>query len=129
MFSNVASFSATSKLQVLLTRQAADVLLIHVFLEGTDADLFLTVYPNMGFAAVEDSDILSLALQLRTYQGANRTVWLRWAPEFAGNWMVYGLQPTAFLELWTRMYNIIKAEAPDTVSDPFVVFDPKLIAA
>ena len=85
---------------------------------GTDADMFLTVYPNQGFEAVADSDILSLALQLRTYQASNRTVWLRWAPEFAGNWMVYGLQPIAFKQVWTRMYNIIKAEAPDTVGSP-----------
>lgn len=34
--------------------------------------------------------------------------------------MVYGLQPTAFKEVWTRMYSIIKAEAPDTV----VVWSP-----
>lgn len=80
------------------------------------------MYPNQGFAAVQDSDILSLALQLRTYQASNRTVWLRWAPEFAGNWMVYGLQPTEFKALWTRMYNIIKAEAPDTV----VVWSPNV---
>ena len=48
---------------------------------------YLTIYPNQGLAAVQDADILSLALQIRTYQGSGRTVFLRWAPEFSGNWM------------------------------------------
>ncbi|KAL7005345.1 hypothetical protein EMMF5_005042 [Cystobasidiomycetes sp. EMM_F5] len=82
---------------------------------GTDADIFLTVYPRNGLSNVTDSDILSLGLQIRTYQGSGRTVFLRWGPEMNGNWMVYGLQPTAFKSLWIRMYTIIKSEAPDTV--------------
>jgi len=87
---------------------------------GTDANVYLTVYPNQGLAAVTDADILSLAIQIRTIQGDGRTVFLRWAPEFSGNWMIYGLQPTAFKQVWSRMYSIIKSEAPDTV----VVWSP-----
>lgn len=87
---------------------------------ATDADIYLTVYPNSGLDAVTDSDILSLALQIRTIQGDGRTVFLRWAPEFSGDWMVYGLQPTAFKQVWSRMYSIIKDVAPETV----VVWSP-----
>lgn len=82
---------------------------------GTDADIYLTVYPYSGFASVQDSDLLSLAIQIRTYQGSGKTVFLRWAPEFSGNWMTYGLQPTAFKAMWRRMHDIVKGEAPDTV--------------
>lgn len=32
-----------------------------------------------------------------------------------GAWMPFGAQPTAFLELWRRMYTIVKGLAPDTV--------------
>lgn len=35
---------------------------------------------------------------------------------------IYGLQPTEFKAVWTRMYNIIKAEAPDTV----IVWSPNV---
>jgi hypothetical protein len=34
----------------------------------------------------------------------------------------YGLQPVEFKATWTRMYNIVKAEAPDTV----VVWSPNV---
>jgi len=81
---------------------------------GTDADIYLTVYPYGGLN-VSDADLLSLALQVRTYQGSGKTVFLRWAPEFGGDWMTYGLQPTEFVATWIRMHDIIKAEAPDTV--------------
>lgn len=47
-------------------------------------------------------------------------MFLRYAPEMNGNWMVYGLQPIEFLASWSKMYSIIKAEAPDTV----VVWSP-----
>lgn len=63
----------------------ADVALqAYIAATGTDADIFLTVYPRLGFAAVNDSELLSLALQIRTYQGSQRTVFLRFAPEFNG---------------------------------------------
>lgn len=87
---------------------------------GTDADIFLTVYPRNGTAAVMDSDILSLAIQIRTYSDDGRTVYLRWGPEMNGDWFPYGMAPVAYKALWVRMYNIIKAEAPQTV----VVWSP-----
>lgn len=82
----------------------------------------MTIYPDDGLDKIQDSDILALALQIRTYQGAGRTVFLRWAPEFAGNWMPYGLKPVAFVAMWKRMHDIIKAEAPDTV----IVWSPNV---
>lgn len=32
-----------------------------------------------------------------------------------GNWNEYGFQPTAYVEQWQRMYQAIKAIAPDTI--------------
>lgn len=45
----------------------------------------------------------------------NRTVFLRYAPEFQGLWNVYGFQPVEFVASWILMHNTIKAIAPDTV--------------
>lgn len=44
----------------------------------------------------------------------NRSVFLRWAPEFNGNWNVYGLQPLQFIQTWLQMHTIIKNIAPNT---------------
>lgn len=83
---------------------------------GTDAAVFLTVYPTSGFDAVTTADFDALAKQILDYQTTNnRTVFLRYAPEMQGTWMVYGQQPTAFNTSWHTMYSTIKATAPDTI--------------
>ena len=42
---------------------------------------FLTVYPDDGMANVTDADLVALGTQIKSYQDAGRTVWLRYAPE------------------------------------------------
>lgn len=75
----------------------------------TDAAVLLTVYPT-GFDTVTDDDLKSLGVQLSGYtHDFNRTVFLRFAPEMQGAWNAYGFQPTGFLDLWRRMFTIIKA--------------------
>ncbi|KAH9464229.1 hypothetical protein Pst134EB_003761 [Puccinia striiformis f. sp. tritici] len=78
----------------------------------TDAAVFLTVYPT-GFDTVTDDDLKLLGVQLQGYTDVlNRTVFLRFAPEMQGLWNPYGFQPTRFLQLWRRMYTIVKAASP-----------------
>ncbi|POW12626.1 hypothetical protein PSTT_04268 [Puccinia striiformis] len=80
----------------------------------TDAAVFLTVYPT-GFDTVTDDDLKLLGVQLQGYTDVlNRTVFLRFAPEMQGLWNPYGFQPTRFLQLWRRMYTIVKAASPRT---------------
>ncbi|KAI8458947.1 hypothetical protein BY996DRAFT_6410550 [Phakopsora pachyrhizi] len=80
----------------------------------TEAAILLTVIPA-GFN-VSDQDLSDLAKQLSSYSKPplSRTVFLRFAPEMQGIWNPYGFQPTQFLALWRRMYQIIKAETPET---------------
>ncbi|GAA5955194.1 hypothetical protein JCM8115_001879 [Rhodotorula mucilaginosa] len=83
---------------------------------GTDAAVFLTIYPTEGFAAVTDEDFIALGKQILDYQTTlNRTTFLRYAPEMQGTWMRYGQQPTAFLQSWQNMYTLVKSVAPETV--------------
>ncbi|GAA5858385.1 hypothetical protein JCM8547_004673 [Rhodosporidiobolus lusitaniae] len=82
---------------------------------GTDAAVFLTVYPTT-WDAVTTADLESLAKQIYDYQAnSNRTVFLRYAPEMQGTWMTYGQQPTAFLTGWQNMYTTIRQIAPETI--------------
>lgn len=106
-------------------------------LSGTDAAVFLTVYPYQGFNTVSVADFSALGEQIldcesRSHaatrearradapastdqKNLNRTVFLRYAPEMQGIWNVYGMQPTAFNVSWHIMYNAVKAIAPATI--------------
>ncbi|KAK4057668.1 hypothetical protein OIO90_001316 [Microbotryomycetes sp. JL221] len=83
---------------------------------GTDAAVFLTVYPANGFSAVTDDDLTALGQQILDYQTSlNRTTFLRYAPEMQGLWNRYGNQPTEFVSHWRDMYTTVKSIAPDTI--------------
>ena len=38
---------------------------------------------------------------------------LRFSPEMNGDWNYYGLQPVRYVALWRRVFNLVKAKAPD----------------
>lgn len=85
-------------------------------LSGTDAAVFLTVYPYQGFNTVTVADFTALGEQILDYQkNLNRTVFLRYAPEMQGIWNAYGMQPTGFNVSWHIMYNAVKSVAPATI--------------
>lgn len=82
---------------------------------ATDAAVFLTVYPSQGFSVLTDDDFTALGNQILNWtENYNRSVFLRWAPEFNGNWNLYGLQPLQFIQTWLQMHSIIKSIAPNT---------------
>ncbi|KZO97809.1 glycoside hydrolase family 26 protein [Calocera viscosa TUFC12733] len=74
---------------------------------GTDAGVYVTVYPAQGFGAITDQDV-----RAPNYVLAGRGVFLRFAPEMNGNWDVWGIQPTAFKAAWTQMHSIVKLSCP-----------------
>lgn len=104
---------------------------------GTDAAVFLTVYPTSGFGAVQTSDFEALGSQIKacpfrsmaqggaqseTYDVTsadqtlyNRTVFLRYAPEMQGLWFPYGNQPVEFNQSWHEMASVIRSTAPGTI--------------
>ncbi|EJU05283.1 glycoside hydrolase [Dacryopinax primogenitus] len=79
---------------------------------GTDAGVYVTVYPTQGFAAIQEQDWAALGVQLQTYVLLGRAVFLRFAPEMNGNWDIWGIQPTAFKLAWSTMYSILKSSCP-----------------
>ncbi|KAJ3125756.1 hypothetical protein HK100_010611 [Physocladia obscura] len=79
--------------------------------EGTNAAVFLTVYPQ-GLYNVTDTDILNLAAQCNKISALGRNVFVRFAPEMNGDWFVYGNNATAFIPLWKNFYTLMSNNAP-----------------
>ncbi|KAJ3417406.1 hypothetical protein HDV05_004871 [Chytridiales sp. JEL 0842] len=87
--------------------------------DNTNAALFLTVYPDQtrsngsGLGLITDYDINLLVDQINTVKRVyNRDVFLRFAPEMNGAWMLFGVQPDAYKAMWIRISNALKARAP-----------------
>ncbi|KAJ3066563.1 hypothetical protein HDU99_003811, partial [Rhizoclosmatium hyalinum] len=83
---------------------------------GTDAILFITVYPHQWednpYDLYTDADILKLAYQLDNLTHPSksaRRVMLRFAPEMNGNWFKYGQQPTRFVKEYKRIVDKIRS--------------------
>ncbi len=75
----------------------------------------LTVYPRPNPWAITDADIDVLAQQCaRLNNEAKRRLLLRFGPEMNGDWNYWGQQPARFRALWIRVFNAVKAVAPDT---------------
>ena len=51
---------------------------------GTNAAIYITLYPEEGLAAVTDDEIDKLVAQLKGYDDKGISVWLRFAPEMNG---------------------------------------------
>lgn len=88
----------------------------NIELSNSSAAIFLTVYPNKGFAAVTTQDFTDLGTQILGYAGDyNRTTFLRYAPEMQGTWNLYGQQPTEFIASFRAMRAAVEAVAPNTI--------------
>jgi hypothetical protein len=82
---------------------------------NTTAVVVLTVYPRPTPWDIPAAEIEKLADQCaRLNKEAKRRILLRFAPEMNGNWNYWGQQPTNFIALWIRVYNAVKAKAPNT---------------
>ncbi|KAJ3101864.1 hypothetical protein HDU97_000977 [Phlyctochytrium planicorne] len=94
-----------------------------LFDEGSNAALFLTVYPQQGFAAVTDKDVDTLATQVFNITKTGRNVFIRYAPEMQGNWMAYGQQPTEFIASFRKVATAIHQKVPTGAA---MVWSPNL---
>jgi len=80
---------------------------------GTDAAVFLTVYPMSGLYNITQDDYTALGNQILNYtENYDRQVFLRFGPEMNGNWNIYGLQPLRFVQVWREMHDAIRAIVP-----------------
>jgi beta-mannanase len=85
-----------------------------IYATGTDALVYLTIYPRPTPWAITDADIATLTQQMAKLNSGGRRVLMRFAPEMNGNWNYWGQQPTQFLALWKRVYNALRRDAPET---------------
>ena len=75
---------------------------------GTDAMVFLTLYPRPNPWSIPESDIEALVSQFtRLIVNENRKCFIRFAPEMNGNWNYWGQEPTKFLALWKRLHDAL----------------------
>ncbi|KAI8907794.1 glycoside hydrolase superfamily [Gorgonomyces haynaldii] len=79
----------------------------------SDAVLYLTIYPIMGFEAVTQAAINEFATKIQTITASGRRVLIRYASEMNGSWFLYGQQPTAFLANWKQVVDAVRAKVPD----------------
>ncbi|KAJ3383111.1 hypothetical protein HDU84_003813 [Entophlyctis sp. JEL0112] len=96
----------------LANHNADGTLRMDVFSEGTDAAVFLTVYP-LDMDIVTDDHITALGKQCQEIiSTTGRNIFVRLGPEMNGDWFSYGEQPEKFISLWKRAFTIINSIAP-----------------
>ncbi|KAJ3107795.1 hypothetical protein HDU97_003143 [Phlyctochytrium planicorne] len=75
-----------------------------LFDEGSNAALFLTVYPYDGFDAITDADVDRLVSQVNNITLSGRNVFIRYGPEMNGAWMQgFGQRPTGYVASFRRI--------------------------
>ncbi|KAJ3075101.1 hypothetical protein HDU98_009169 [Podochytrium sp. JEL0797] len=85
---------------------------MNVFNDGTNAAIFLTVYPQ-NLTGIAASDITNLGNQCQTIiKTTGRNVFIRFGPEMNGDWMPYSGNAPAFISLWRQIYTTITTIAP-----------------
>ncbi|KAJ3275071.1 hypothetical protein HK104_003973, partial [Borealophlyctis nickersoniae] len=89
---------------------------------GTNAAIYITLYPTDGLDAVTDQEIGMLVDQLAGYAKLNISTWLRFAPEMNGNWMAYSQTPSLYRSTWIRIARALRAGAPNVA----MVFSPNM---
>lgn len=57
---------------------------------------------------ITDEQILTLVNQLADLEQKGKRIWLRFAPENNGNWNEFGQQPSKYIQLWERVYKLVK---------------------
>ncbi|KAI9332689.1 glycoside hydrolase superfamily [Obelidium mucronatum] len=83
-----------------------------MFNEGTDASIFLTIYPSN--LNVTDAEITLTANGVRKMiDTSGRNVLIRLAPEMNGDWFIYGKRPAEFVAFWKRVFAIFRTITPE----------------
>ncbi|KAI9344057.1 glycoside hydrolase superfamily [Obelidium mucronatum] len=83
-----------------------------LFTEGTNASIFLTVYPQ-GLSNITVSHLTELGVQCNNLTNTlKRDLFLRLGPEMNGDWFVYGRRPEEYVAFWKRAHGIISKLAP-----------------
>ncbi|KAJ3111512.1 hypothetical protein HDU96_005643 [Phlyctochytrium bullatum] len=83
-----------------------------LFNEGTNASLFLTIYPYSGLERIRETDIDFLVQQCQNITRDNgRNVYIRFGPEMNGAWMQgFGQRATEYKDAFRRIALRIHAE-------------------
>jgi hypothetical protein len=90
-----------------------DDFVLQVNASNSNAYLYLTLYPIMGFEAVTVGAINEFAEKIKTITATGRKVMIRYASEMNGNWFRYGQQPAAFLASWKQVVDAVRGAVED----------------
>ncbi|KAJ3193473.1 hypothetical protein HK101_004781 [Irineochytrium annulatum] len=117
-----ANFQLVQTIPVSMAFGVPNVANLSLLTEGTDASVFITIYPNTGtgdgISEIKQSDYDDLASQVQgILNSTGRSVFIRYAPEMNGDWMIYNAAgPTAFFASWRKMVNTVRALNPAKVA-------------
>ncbi|KAJ3035552.1 hypothetical protein HDV00_003649 [Rhizophlyctis rosea] len=74
---------------------------------GTNAGVYLTLYPRQGFDKVDDAAVKTVVDFVKDLNSKNVSVWVRYAPEMNGDWLPYAQQPQGFRDSWKKLYTAL----------------------
>ncbi|KAJ3171468.1 hypothetical protein HDU88_007548 [Geranomyces variabilis] len=102
---------------------------------GTDAILYLTVFPRMqasftktgneAFDQLEPQQVLDdFVALLQSYVSGGRRVLVRIASEMNGSWFPWGQRPTRYVAMWRRFHTAVRAKIPASQNSVAFLFSP-----
>ncbi|KAJ3151379.1 hypothetical protein HK101_001895, partial [Irineochytrium annulatum] len=111
---NTAAFQLVQTIPVSMEFGVKNVANLSLLAEGTDAAVFITIYPNTGpgngIDVIKQSDYDDLASQVHgIINSTGRNVFIRYAPEMNGNSMVNtvrAMNPTNVAFIWSPNLHI-----------------------
>ncbi|KAJ3163465.1 hypothetical protein HDU86_000044 [Geranomyces michiganensis] len=102
---------------------------------GTDAILYLTVFPRMeasftrtgteAFDQLEPQRVVDDFVALvQGYVSSGRRVLVRIASEMNGSWFPWGQRPARYVAMWRRFYTAVRAKIPASQNTVAFLFSP-----
>ncbi|KAI8907792.1 glycoside hydrolase superfamily [Gorgonomyces haynaldii] len=79
----------------------------------SDAVLYMTVYPKLGFGNVTDQALQDWIKKVKAVTDSGRGVMIRYASEMNGNWFPYAQRPIAFQKGWKTVVDAFRKAIPD----------------
>ncbi|KAJ3360338.1 hypothetical protein HDU91_004663 [Kappamyces sp. JEL0680] len=108
-----------SDVNITATLQGSDFddIFVRIKETGTDATVYLTIYPIgteqcihwlEGYSAVSDAAVADLSSRIAKQVALGTKIFIRYASEMNGNWFKYGQRPTEFLASWKKVVGSIR---------------------
>ncbi|KAJ3300806.1 hypothetical protein HDV03_001971 [Kappamyces sp. JEL0829] len=115
-----------SDVNITETLQAADTddIFAKIKETGTDAIVYLTVYPMEGYGNVSDGALADLSGRIAAQTALGTKIFIRYASEMNGQWFPYGQQPTNFIAAWKRFVSAVRTAVKDNLANVAFIWAP-----